>query len=74
MALRRAAALGLLLAAPLMPAHPISIITSEALVRRDRLEMKVSVMPEDFLMVYGLYANAASRIATDDIVEVRRAA
>jgi hypothetical protein len=68
-ALRRAALLGLMLAAPSLPAHPISIITCEALVHRDRLEMKMAVMPEDFLLVYGLYANAQSRIATQDIME-----
>ena len=62
-----AIACGLLLAVPPLPAHPISIISCEALVRRDRMEMKIAVMPEDFLLVYGLYANAQSRIATDDI-------
>ena len=31
----------------------------EALVHRNRMEMKIAVMPEDFLMVYGLSANAA---------------
>jgi hypothetical protein len=62
-----AMACGLLLAVPPLPAHPISIISCEALVRRDRMEMKIAVMPEDFLLVYGLYANAQSRIATDDI-------
>ena len=57
------------LAALSVSAHPISIITSEALVHRDRMEMKVAVMPEDFLLVYGLYANAQSRIATEDIAK-----
>src|ERR1035437_6685432 len=52
-----------------LSAHPISIITSEALVHRDRMEMKIAVMPEDFLLVYGLYANAQSRIATEDIAK-----
>jgi len=66
-ALHRAALLGLLLAAPSLPAHPISIISCEALVHRDKMEMKIAVMPEDFLLVYGLYANAQSRIATEDI-------
>jgi hypothetical protein len=69
LAVRRAVALCLLLAAPSLSAHPISIIKSEALVRRDRMEMKVAVMPEDFLLVYGLYANAQSRIATEDIAK-----
>ena len=68
-ALRRAALFCLLLAAPSLSAHPISIITSEALVHRDRMEMKIAVMPEDFLLVYGLYANAQSRIATEDIAK-----
>jgi hypothetical protein len=68
-ALCRAALFGLLLAAPSLPAHPISIITCEALVHRDRMEMKVAVMPEDFLLVYGLFANADSRIAADDIAK-----
>ena len=68
-ALGRAAVLWLLLAAPSLEAHPISIITCEALVHRDRMEIKIAIMPEDFLLVYGLYANAQSCIATDDIVK-----
>ncbi|SPE53836.1 exported hypothetical protein [Verrucomicrobia bacterium] len=67
--LRRAVLFCLLLAAPSLQAHPISIITIEALVHRDRVEMKMAVMPEDFLLVYGLYADAQSRIATEDIVK-----
>jgi hypothetical protein len=63
------AALGLLLAASCLPAHPISIITTEALVHRDRVDMKIAVMPEDFLLIYGLYANAQSRITVADIVQ-----
>jgi hypothetical protein len=59
----------LLLAALPLGAHPISIITIEALVHRDRMEMTIAVMPEDFLLVYGLYANAQSRLAADDIVK-----
>ena len=51
LAVRRGVALGLLLAAPSLSAHPISIIKSEALVHRDAMEMKVAVMPEDFLLV-----------------------
>jgi hypothetical protein len=65
--IHRAVAFCLLLAAPALTAHPISIITSEALVHRDRMEMKVSVMPEDFMLVYGLFANADSRISTEDL-------
>ena len=68
-ALRRVVLLCLLVAAPSLSAHPISIITGEALIHRDRMEMKIAVMPEDFLLVYGLYANAQSRIATDDIAK-----
>src|ERR1017187_4719936 len=68
-AARRGVVLGLLLAAPSLSAHPISIVKSEALVHRDRMEMKVAVMPEDFLLVYGLYANAQSRIAIEDIAK-----
>jgi hypothetical protein len=67
--LRRAALLCVLLAARSLVAHPISIITCEALVHRDRMEVKIAVMPEDFLLVYGLYANAQSCIATDDIAK-----
>jgi hypothetical protein len=52
-----------------LPGHPISIITIDALVHRDRMEVKLAVMPEDFLLVYGLVANAQSRLATDDIVK-----
>ena len=66
---RRAVVFCLLLAVPSLSAHPISIIRSEALVHRDRLEMKVAVMPEDFLLVYGLYANAQSCITTEDIAK-----
>ena len=36
-------------------------------IKIEEQEMKIAVMPEDFLMVYGLYANAQSRIATEDI-------
>ena len=68
-ALRSICLFCLLLAAPVLSAHPISIITGEALVHRDRMEMALAVMPEDFLMVYGLYANADSRIATNDITQ-----
>jgi hypothetical protein len=66
-AMRRAAMLCLLLAAPSLRAHPISLISCQALVHRDRLEMKIAVMPEDFLPVYGIYVNAQSRVATADI-------
>jgi hypothetical protein len=59
---------GVLAQLPLL-AHPISIITGEATVHRDRMEMTLAVMPEDFLMVYGLSADSQSRIATNDIVE-----
>jgi hypothetical protein len=65
----RGAVLGLLLAALPLSAHPISIIKSEALIHRGAMEMKVAVMPEDFLLVYGLYANAHSCIATEDIAK-----
>ena len=53
-----------------LAAHPISILTCEALEHRDRLEMKITLMPEDFLFLYGLYANAQSRIATRDITMI----
>jgi hypothetical protein len=66
-AMRRAALLCLLLAAPSLPAHPISLISCQALVHRDRLEMKIAVMPEDFLPVYGIYVNSQSRVASADI-------
>jgi len=66
---RCAAGLAVLLAAPSLLAHPISVITSEALVHHDKIEMKIAVMPEDFLLVYGLFAGAESRIATEDIVK-----
>src|ERR1035438_6171409 len=69
LAVCRAVVLCLLLTAPSLPAHPISIIKSEALVHRNAMEMKVAVMPEDFLLVYGLYANAHSCIATEDIAK-----
>ena len=68
-ALRCAPLFCLCLVALSLSAHPISIITSEALVHRDKMEMKVAVMPEDFLLVYGLNANAQSRIATEDIAK-----
>jgi hypothetical protein len=62
----------LLAAPPPLAAHPVSIIASEALVHRDRMEVKLAVMPEDFLLVYGLYADAQSRIATEDITKSAR--
>jgi hypothetical protein len=65
--MRRAALLCLLLAAPSLPAHPISLISCQALVHRDRLEMKIAVMPEDFLPVYGIYVNSQNRVASADI-------
>jgi hypothetical protein len=68
-AMHRAVVLWFLLAAPSLSAHPISLIMSEAMVHRERMEMKISLMPEDFLLVYGLYANAQGRIATDDIAK-----
>jgi hypothetical protein len=58
-----------LLTASRVPAHPISIIMSEALVHRDRLEVKVAVMPEDFLLVYGLSVNGDSRVPTNEIAK-----
>jgi len=61
------ALLSLLLTSRPLAAHPISIINLDALVHRDRLEVRLSVMPEDFLMVYGLVADAQSRVAAADI-------
>ncbi len=63
----RVLALALLFAAPALSAHPVSIIRSQALVHRDRMEVSIAVMPEDFLAVYGLFANGQSRISTNDI-------
>src|SRR5208283_55131 len=68
-AIGQAARFSLLLAALPLSADPISIINIDALVHRDRLEMKLAVMPEDFLLVYGLYANEQSRVAAGDIVK-----
>ena len=68
-ALRHTAVILMLLAAQSLSAHPISIIQCEALVHRDKTEVKIAVMPEDFLLVYGLSANGQSRIATDDIAK-----
>ena len=68
-ALRHTAVVLMLLAAQSLSAHPISIIQCEALVHRDKTEVKIAVMPEDFLLVYGLSANGQSRIATDDIAK-----
>ena len=65
----RAALLCLLLAVRPLLAHPISLVSIDALVHRDRLEMKLAVMPEDFLLVYGLSANAESRLAKEDILK-----
>jgi hypothetical protein len=59
----------MLLAAQALSAHPISIIQCEALVHRDKMEVKIAIMPEDFLLVYGLSANGQSRIAMDDIAK-----
>jgi len=65
----RTALLCLVLAAGRLSAHPISLITIEALVHRDKMEVKIAVMPEDFLLVYGLAANPQSRLAAADIVK-----
>lgn len=65
----RAALFCLLLAARPLWAHPISLVNIDAWVHRDRLEMKLAVMPEDFLLVYGLSANAESRLAKDDLLK-----
>lgn len=59
----------LLLAASSALAHPVSIVDIQALVHRDRMDMQIAIMPEDFLLIYGLYANSDSRIAVDDIVK-----
>ena len=67
MLLRRAVWFGLLLVAPIVSAHPVSIIDIKALVHRDHMDLQIAVMPEDFLLIYGLYANAESRISTSDI-------
>ena len=67
LSLRRVVAWIILLTAPSLWAHPISLITVESLVHRDRLEVKIAVMPEDFLLIYGLSVNAQSRVATVDI-------
>jgi len=66
-ALNRAAVVMLLLVARPLPAHPISLIRCEALVHRDHLDVTLSVMPEDFLLVYGLSANEQSRISAEAI-------
>src|ERR1039458_666886 len=68
-ALRHTAVVLMLLITQSLSAHPISIILCEALVHRDKMEVKIAVMPEDFLLVYGLSANGQSRIATDDIAK-----
>jgi hypothetical protein len=65
--MRRALVLWLLLAGSALSAHPISLVRCEALVHRDKLEISIAVMPEDFLLVYGLSANSQLRIATEDI-------
>jgi hypothetical protein len=62
-----AAALFLLGTVLSLPAHPISLVNIEALVHRDRMEVKITLMPEDFLLVYGLAANDQLRVATNDI-------
>lgn len=59
--------LGLLLTAQPLAAHPVSIVSIKALVHRDRMDMEIAIMPEDFLLVYGLYADSESRISTADI-------
>ena len=57
----------LLLSAPALLAHPISMLTAEALVHRDKIDLKIEVMPEDFVMMYGLFADAQDRISKADI-------
>jgi hypothetical protein len=38
-----------------------------ALVHRDRIDLKIQVMPEDFMLMYGLFADAQDRISKTDI-------
>jgi hypothetical protein len=57
----------LLLAAPALSAHPISMMYASALVHRDRIDLKIQVMPEDFMLMYGLFADAQDRISKADI-------
>jgi hypothetical protein len=57
----------LLLAAPALSAHPICMMYASALVHRDRIDLKIQVMPEDFMLKYGLFADAQDRISRADI-------
>ncbi len=66
-ALRCAAGLCLMVAAPALPAHPISLMYASALVHRDRIDLNIQVMPEDFMLMYGFFADAQDRISKADI-------
>jgi hypothetical protein len=68
-ALRCGAVLLVVAAGTALRAHPVSLVSCEALVHRERIDLKIAVMPEDFLMVYGLSANSQSRIENADIVK-----
>jgi hypothetical protein len=63
----RSLAFGLLLVAPTLLAHPISILLSDAVVHRGRMEIKVAVMPEDLVLMHGLFADAGLRYPTNDL-------
>ena len=60
-------ALFLLFSAAPASAHPISLMSGAAQVHRDKIDLKVEIMPEDFMLIYGLYADGADRVTKSDI-------
>ena len=58
-----------LAAAPSAPAHSISMLEGEALVHRDKVELKIKVRPEDILLSAGMTLIIADRIEEAVIVK-----
>ena len=42
-------------------------MSATALVHRDQIDLRIAVMPEDFMLMYGLYADAQDRISKADV-------
>jgi len=62
-------ALGLVVLSPLsVLAHQISVVRAEALVHRDKVELKLTVMPEDILLSAGAFSIVLGRVAKSDIL------
>ena len=58
-----------LAASPAAVAHSISMVEGEALVHRDKVELKIKVRPEDILLSGGMTLIVADRIEKAVIVK-----